>query len=70
MPQRHCVSVKGLKIEFVTFFCIFLAQENETFVYWLRITEFILNNVHCTQKDCLAALLQSKFRATARILHR
>ena len=37
------------------FFCIFLAQEIETFVYWLCITEFILNNAHHTQNDHLAS---------------
>ena len=31
----------------------------ETFVHWLRITEFILNNAHCTQNDRLASPLQS-----------
>ena len=34
----------------------------ETFVYWLRITEFILNNTHCTQNDRLAALLHTEQR--------
>ena len=52
----------GAKIEIVTFSDVFFfswPRKMETFVHWLCITEFILNNAHHTQTDRLAAPIQS-----------